>query len=149
MKINARIDRVVPKGKVKAVASVSLDGKFVVKNLKIIDGNRGLFVSMPQESYSGKDGATKYSNVFFALTNAARMELQDAVLEAYRQHLDPQRQQNSRQGQSNIPQEVQYQREHYPAPEYHTPYPEPQYPEPQYPDWVEECDCGPVMGMGY
>ncbi len=144
MKINARIDRVVPKGKVKAVASVSLDGKFVVKNLKIIDGNRGLFVSMPQESYSGKDGATKYSNVFFALTNAARTELQDAVLEAYRQHLDPQRQQNPRQGQSNIPQEVQYQQEHYPTPEYHQ-----QYPEPQYPDWVEECDCGPVMGMGY
>ncbi len=112
MKINARIDRVVPKGKVKAVASVSLDGKFVVKNLKIIDGNHGLFVSMPQESYSGKDGATKYSNVFFALTNAARMELQDAVLDAYRQHLDPQRQQNPRQGQSNMPQEVPYQREH-------------------------------------
>ncbi len=149
MKINARIDRVVPKGKVKAVASVSLDGKFVVKNLKIIDGNHGLFVSMPQESYSGKDGATKYSNVFFALTNAARTELQDAVLEAYRQHLDPQRQQNPRQGQSNIPQEIRYQQEHYPTTEYHTPYPEPQYPEPQYPDWVEECDCGPVMGMGY
>lgn len=152
MKINARIDRVVPKGKVKAVASVSLDGKFVVKNLKIIDGNRGLFVSMPQESYPGKDGATKYSNVFFALTNAAKMELQDAVLEAYQQHLDPQRQRSPRHGQSNMPQEVQYQQEHYPAPEYPQPnarYPEPQYPEPQYPDWVEECDCGPVMGMGY
>ena len=61
MKINARIDRVVPKGKVKVIASVSLDGKFVVKNMKVIDGNRGLFVSMPQESYPGKDGATKYS----------------------------------------------------------------------------------------
>lgn len=143
MKINARIDRVVPKGKVKAIASVSLDGKFVVKNLKVIDGNRGLFVSMPQESYPGKDGATKYSNVFFALTNAARMELQDAVLDAYQQHLDPQRQQAPRHEQSDIPQEIRYQQEHYPVPEY------PQYPEPQYPDWVEECDCGPVMGMGY
>lgn len=150
MKIKARIDRVIPNGKVKAVASVSLDGKFVVKNMKVIDGNHGLFVSMPQESYPGKDGATKYSNVFFALTNAARMELQDAVLEAYQQHMDPQHNQSRGSGQSSIPQEIRYQQEHYPTPEYLQPNaPYPQYPEPQYPDWVEECDCGPVMGMGY
>ncbi len=157
MKINARIDRVVPGGKVKAVASVSLDGKFVVKNLKIIDGRKGLFVSMPQESYQGQDGATKYSNVFFALTNAARMDLQDAVLAAYQQYIDPQHKQARSNGQSAIPQEIQYQQDHYPNPPMPYPpypeqrYPEPQYPEPEYPDWVEDYDGGPVMdmGMGY
>ena len=61
MKIKAKIDRMVNSGNVKAIASVSLDGMFVVKNLKIMDGKKGLFVSMPQETYSGKDGQKKYS----------------------------------------------------------------------------------------
>ena len=65
MKMKAKIDRMVNSGNVKAIASVSLDRMFVVKNLKIMDGRKGLFVSMPQETYSGKDGQKKYSNLFF------------------------------------------------------------------------------------
>ena len=90
MKIKARIDRMVNTGNVKAIASVSLDGLFVVKNLKVMDGRKGLFVSMPQESYTDKDGSKKYANVFFPITNAAKTELQDAVLKAYDQYLDQQ-----------------------------------------------------------
>lgn len=89
MKIKAKIDRMVNSGNVKAIASVSLDGMFVVKNLKIMDGRKGLFVSMPQETYSGKDGQKKYSNLFFALTNSAKLELQETVLQAYQQQIDP------------------------------------------------------------
>ena len=74
MKLQARIDRMVQKGNVKAIASVSLDGMFVVKGLKVMDGKKGLFVSMPQESYPGKDGQKQYSNTFFALTNSAKMQ---------------------------------------------------------------------------
>ena len=59
MKIKAKIDRVVNAGNVKAIASVSLDGQFVVKNLKVMDGKKGLFVSMPQETFTGKDGQKK------------------------------------------------------------------------------------------
>ena len=128
MKIKARIDRVIPSGNVKAIASVSLDGKFVVKNLKVIDGHKGMFVSMPQESYPGRDGKTRYSNVFFALTNAAKMKLQDAVLQGYEQKMNPQHAREQGYEQRPEPQ-----------------YPE-QYPEPQYPDWVNDCD-GPVMDM--
>ena len=43
MKIKARIDRMVNTGNVKAIASVSLDGMFVVKNLKVMDGKKGFF----------------------------------------------------------------------------------------------------------
>lgn len=89
MKIKAKIDRMVNAGNVKAIASVSLDGMFVVKNLKVMDGKKGLFVSMPQETYSGKDGQKKYSNTFFALTNSAKLELQESVLQAYQQQMDP------------------------------------------------------------
>ena len=89
MKIKARIDRMVNTGNVKAIASVSLDGMFVVKNLKVMDGKKGLFVSMPQESFTNKDGQKKYSNTFFALTNSAKLVLQESVLQAYQQQIDP------------------------------------------------------------
>ena len=90
MKIQAKIERLVKGGSVKAVASITLDGWFVVKNLRVVDGSKGLFVSMPQESYTDKNGDKKYSNIFFPITNAAKMELQDAVLQAYDQHLTKQ-----------------------------------------------------------
>ena len=129
MKIKAKIDRVVNSGSVKAIASVSLDGMFVVKNLKVMDGRKGLFVSMPQESFTGKDGQKKYSNTFFALTNSAKLELQESVLQAYQQQIDP----------NYVPRHGSGQQD----------YPQPQYPEPQYPDWVNECDDGMLpMEMG-
>ena len=103
MKLQARIDRVVQKGNVKAIASVSLDGMFVVKGLKVMDGRKGLFVSMPQESYPGKDGQKQYSNTFFALTNSAKMQLQEVVLDAYKLSLDPNYVPKQSQGQHDYP----------------------------------------------
>ena len=144
MKIKAKIDRVVNSGSVKAIASVSLDGMFVVKNLKVMDGRKGLFVSMPQESFTGKDGQKKYSNTFFALTNSAKLELQESVLQAYQQQMDPNCVPRQGSGQKDYPQEFQHQRDYYPQPQYPQ-----QYPEPQYPDWVNDCDDGMLpMEMG-
>ena len=144
MKIKARIDRMVNTGNVKAIASVSLDGMFVVKNLKVMDGKKGLFVSMPQETYPGKDGQKKYSNTFFALTNSAKMALQESVLQAYQQQIDPSYVPRQDYGRESYPQEVQHQRDYYPQPQYPQ-----QYPEPQYADWVNECDDGMLpMEMG-
>lgn len=134
MKIKAKIDRMVNAGNVKAIASVSLDGMFVVKNLKVMDGKKGLFVSMPQETYSGKDGQKKYSNTFFALTNSAKLELQESVLQAYQQQLDPNCVPRQGYGGQGFPQEVQHQRDYYPQ---------------QYPEWVNDCDDGMLpMDMG-
>lgn len=126
MKINAKIDRMVNAGNIKAIASVTLDGQFVVKNLKVMDGRKGLFVSMPQESFTGRGGEKKYSNLFFALTNAAKMDLQDAVLQAYQRQMHP----SDVPQQTSSPQTSQLYRERQ--------YPQPQYPEPQYPDWAND-----------
>ena len=140
MKIKAKIDRMVNSGNVKAIASVSLDGMFVVKNLKIMDGRKGLFVSMPQEPFPGKDGQKKYRTLFFALTNSAKLELQETVLQAYQQQIDPNYTPKQSYEEHGILQEVQRQREYYP---------QPPYPEPQYPDWVNDCDDGMLpMEMG-
>ena len=126
MKIKAKIDRMVNAGNIKAIASVTLDGQFVVKNLKVMDGCKGLFVSMPQESFTGRGGEKKYSNLFFALTNAAKMDLQDAVLQAYQQQMHP----SDVPQQTSSPQTSQLYRERQ--------YPQPQYPEPQYPNWAND-----------
>ena len=83
MKIKAKIDRMVNAGNVKAIASVSLDGMFVVKNLKVMDGKKGLFVSMP--SYRAGNG--EYKDICFSCTKEARMEFDSAVLDAYQQAL--------------------------------------------------------------
>ena len=47
MKIKARIEKMLSDSKVRAIASVSLDGQFVIKGLRIVDGNKGLFVTGP------------------------------------------------------------------------------------------------------
>ena len=113
MKIQAKIDRVLQSGKLKAIASVSLDGMFVVKGLKVMDGKKGLFVSMPQEVFTGNDGKKQYSNLFFPMTNGAKEELQTAVLETYRQHMDPsyRPQTTQNRGDNFYPEHDQYIRE--------------------------------------
>ena len=136
MEITAKIDRLVQKGNIKAIASVSLDGMFVVKGLKVMDGRKGLFVSMPQESYPGQGGQTKYSNLFFALTNSARMELQEVVLQAYQQKMDPNYVPRQSYGRGNDQQTGHYQRDQYPY-QFQQSYPEPGY---RNQNWASDYD---------
>ncbi len=103
MKIKARIDRMVNGSTIKAIASASFDSQFVVRNLRVVDGKKGLFVAYPQESYTAEGGVTKYSNLFFPISNAGKMDLEKAVLDAYQQQL------NQSQGQSYGGQQGQYQ----------------------------------------
>ena len=137
MNIQARIDRMVQVGNVKAIASVSLDGMFVVKGLKVMDGRKGLFVSMPQETFSGKNGQKQYSNLFFPLTNSAKSELQEAVLDAYRLSLNPKHQPRHSPKQQSNPERQ------YPEPGYR----EPGFREPGYRDFHEVHEGLPFMGM--
>jgi len=63
----------------KAFASVTFDKEFVVKNLRIIDGEKGLFVAMP--SQLGSDN--KYYDIAFPITAEFREKITDAVLKEY------------------------------------------------------------------
>ena len=76
-----------------------------------MDGKKGLFVSMPQETFTGKDGQKKYSNTFFALTNSAKVELQQVVLDAYQQQIDPSYVPKQSYDRQEFSQEIQRQRE--------------------------------------
>ena len=54
-------------------------GRFIVKNLRVIDGNNGLFVAMP--NFRGRDG--KHIDTCFPLDADTRAEVQRVVLEEY------------------------------------------------------------------
>jgi len=66
--------------KTKAFADISI-GHFVVKGLRIVEGKKGLFLSMPSEK--SKDG--KWYETFFPATKEAREVLNELVLNAYQQ----------------------------------------------------------------
>jgi stage V sporulation protein G len=73
-----RLHRFDGETKLKAFVDVSI-GDFVIKGLRIVKGQKGLFLSMPQEK--SKDG--KYYNSFYASTKEAKENLAEVVLSAY------------------------------------------------------------------
>ena len=74
-------DRPVEKadGKMKAVASITINGEFVVHDIKVIEGDKGYFVAMP----SKKDGNGDYKDIAHPINTATRKTIQDAVLAKY------------------------------------------------------------------
>ncbi len=65
--------------KLKGFATVIFDNEFVVRDLKIINGQKGLFVAMPSRKM--KDGSFK--DVAHPLNNEMRQKLESAVLGEY------------------------------------------------------------------
>ena len=89
LSVSAKIDRMIERedATVKAYASVNIGGAFVIKDIAVVDGQKG-FARMPFRSYKTGSGETKYSDIAFALTDEARQSLNDAVLGAYREALE-------------------------------------------------------------
>ena len=84
--IQARIDHVTGYEKVKAFASANIGGALAIHGLRVVDGEKGLFVAMPSTSFQ-RDGKTEYQETFHPVSGEARKALNDAVLEAYEQKL--------------------------------------------------------------
>ena len=78
-----RIYKAKTEGAVKAYASISLDNEFVVKGIKVLEGENGLWVSMP--SRKGRDGT--FQDIFHPASREAREKIVNAVLEAYREQI--------------------------------------------------------------
>ncbi len=74
-----RLTRLDGTGSTKAYCDVSISGALVIKSFKVVDGKKGLFVSMPREQ--GKNG--QWYDMVTPLTKEAREELVEAVLDAY------------------------------------------------------------------
>ena len=82
--ISVKIDRLVNSDRthIKAIATVNLGGAFAVHEIKVVDSQKGLFVQMPQTSFT-KDVKTVYQDIFHAVTAQSRRELISAVMGAY------------------------------------------------------------------
>lgn len=90
MKIATRIDRMIdkPDTKVKAMASVTFDGIFAVHGIRVIESENGLRAMMPSNSYKDKNGETKYSDVFHAITKEGYEAISKSVIGAYQFRLE-------------------------------------------------------------
>ena len=65
--------------KLRAFASVTFDEEFAVKGIKVMDGKKGLFISMPAQASSEGE----YYDVAYPITKKFREELEDAVITAF------------------------------------------------------------------
>ena len=106
--LQARVDRLVdkPDGKLRAILSMNLPGGFAVHGIKIYENDGGLFVSMPQSSYTAADGTIKYRDIFHPVTANARQKLIGATVSAYHDALLQQEQtqaQTQKAAQSESP----------------------------------------------
>lgn len=76
---DVRVRRVAKEGKMKAVVSVTMDEEFVIHDIKVIEGEKGLFIAMPSRKAS--DG--EYRDIAHPINSAAREKIQDIILRKY------------------------------------------------------------------
>lgn len=80
---DVRVRRVAKEGKMKAVVSITIDEEFVVHDIKVIEGEKGLFIAMP--SRKATDG--EYRDIAHSINSATREKIQNIILEKYEQVL--------------------------------------------------------------
>ena len=76
---DVRVRKIAKEGKMKPVVSITIDDEFVVHDIKVIEGEKGLFIAMP--SRRSTDG--EYRDVAHPINTATRDFIQRLVLEAY------------------------------------------------------------------
>ena len=76
---DVRIRKVSDEGKMKAVVSITFDDEFVVHDIKIIEGQNGLFIAMP----SRKMGEGDFRDIAHPLVSETRNKIRDAIFEEY------------------------------------------------------------------
>lgn len=76
---DVRVRKVAKEGKMKAVVSITLDNEFVVHDIKVIEGEKGLFIAMP----SRKAGDGEYRDIAHPINSETREKIQRIILERY------------------------------------------------------------------
>lgn len=76
---DVRVRKVEKEGKMKAVVSITLDQEFVIHDIKVIEGDRGLFIAMP--SKRTVDG--EFRDIAHPINSETRESIQNTILAAY------------------------------------------------------------------
>jgi len=74
-----RVRKIHKEGKMRAIVSFTIDNLFAIHDVKVIEGDKGLFIAMP--SKKGSDG--EFRDICHPITSQMRDELQKMILEAY------------------------------------------------------------------
>lgn len=80
---DVRVRRITKEGKMKAIVSITIDDEFVVHDIKVIEGEKGLFIAMP--SKKAMDG--EYRDIAHPINSTTRDVIQKIILEGYEQAL--------------------------------------------------------------
>ena len=78
---DVRVRKVAKEGKMKAVVSITIDDEFVVHDIKVIEGEKGLFIAMP--SRKATDG--EYRDIAHPINSGTREKIQTIILKQYEQ----------------------------------------------------------------
>ena len=81
---DVRIRRVEKEGKMKAVVSITIENEFVVHDIKVIDGEKGLFIAMPSRKAS--DG--EYRDIAHPINSETRERISNLILEKYQEEIN-------------------------------------------------------------
>lgn len=76
---DVRVRKIAKEGKMKAIVSITLDDEFVVHDIKVIEGEKGLFIAMP--SKKALDG--EYRDIAHPINSSTREAIQKIILESY------------------------------------------------------------------
>ena len=76
---DVRVRRIEKEGKMKAIVSITLDNEFVIHDIKVIEGEKGLFIAMP--SRKATDG--EYRDIAHPINSDTRERIQREILEKY------------------------------------------------------------------
>ncbi|MEF9935212.1 MAG: septation regulator SpoVG [Clostridium sp.] len=76
---DVRIRKISNEGKMKAIVSVTFDNEFVVHDIKVIDGQNGLFIAMP----SRKTPEGEFKDIAHPINTDTREKIQNSILDEY------------------------------------------------------------------
>lgn len=80
---DVRVRKITKEGKMRAVVSITIDEEFVIHDIKVIEGDKGLFIAMP--SKKAADG--EYRDIAHPINSSTREKIQSVILEGYRRAL--------------------------------------------------------------
>ena len=78
-----RIRKIEKEGKMKAVVSITIDEEFVIHDIKIIEGEKGMFIAMP----SRKTAEGEYKDIAHPIKSSTRELIQNLILQKYNEEL--------------------------------------------------------------
>ncbi len=81
---DVRVRRLTNTGKMRALVSITLDNEFVVHDIKVIEGEKGLFIAMPSRKAS--DG--EFRDIAHPINSDTRERIQEIILKRYYEVLD-------------------------------------------------------------